>query len=280
MLLHRTWAASVVAAATLLALGAPAAPAAVPTAPAVPGPGLLVVDYAPAGTAQDLAEQRFLEKNDVLEGAAAHSNSLIGLPRDIPLTAGSCGEANAFWDPDSQSIAFCYELVGAYRNLFESLNTTGTPAQRNRATEDDLIGISNSVVFHELGHALIQVYDLPTTGREEDAADQLATLMLAGDPVRQEYAVSAIEAWGALAVATEQGDVSGQLADEHALDSQRYYNAICWLYGSDPEAYRGAVLTAANPDGVLPESRAARCPAEYDKIYSSWSTLLEPYLKN
>ncbi|MFB6835987.1 DUF4344 domain-containing metallopeptidase [Streptomyces sp. NPDC056361] len=269
---HRTWAAAL-ASAALVTLGASTATA----APAVPGPGVLVAGYAAAETPQDLAEQRFLERNEVLEGAAAHANALIGLPRDVPVTALSCGEINAFWDPESQGIGFCYELVGYYRGVFDELNTAGTEAQRNRATEDDLIGISNSVVFHELAHALIDVYDLPTTGREEDAADQLATLLLAGDSVHQEYAVSAIEAWGALAAA--EGDIGDRLPDEHSLDAQRYYNAICWLYGSDPAGFQGAVRTDANPDGPLPESRAAQCPAEFEQIDRAWSTLLQPYLK-
>lgn len=281
MLFRRTWAAALTTVATLLALAftSPAVPAPA-AAPAAPGPGLLVVDYQPAATSQDLVEQEFLQENEVLESAAAHANALIGLPADVPLTATSCDEVNAFWDPETGSITFCYGLVSAYRGLFGELNTTGTEAQQNRATEDDLIGISNSVVFHEFGHALIDIYELPSTGREEDAADQLATLLLAGDSLHQGYAVSAIEAWGALARASEQGDLTGQLADEHSLDAQRYYNAICWLYGSDPAVYEGVVVqTSANPEAPLPESRAVRCPDEYDKINRAWSTLLQPYLK-
>ncbi|MGW8359965.1 DUF4344 domain-containing metallopeptidase [Streptomyces wedmorensis] len=271
---HRKWAAALTSAA-LVTLGT----STVTAAPAAPGPGVLVAGYAPAETADDLTEQTFLEQNEVLEGAAAHANALIGLPQDVPVMALSCGEINAFWDPESQGIGYCYELVGYYRGVFDQLNTTGTDAQRNRATEDDLIGISNSVVFHELAHALIDIYDLPATGREEDAADQLATLLLAGDTVHQEYAVSAIEAWGALAGAAEQGDIDEQLPDEHSLDAQRYYNAICWLYGSDPSSFQGAVQTEANPDGPLPASRAERCPEEFQKIDEAWSTLLQPYLK-
>ncbi|MFD3530829.1 DUF4344 domain-containing metallopeptidase [Streptomyces sp. NPDC058664] len=271
MRFHRRWAAAL-AATALLAFGAS-------TATAAPGPGLLVVEYTAAETAPDLAEQRFLQQNEVLESAAAHTNALIGLPHHVSLIALSCGENNAFWHSESQSIGFCYELAGYYRGVFEKLNTSGTEAQQKRATEDDLIGISNSVVFHELGHALIDIYDLPATGREEDAADQLATLLLADDSLHQEYAVSAIRAWGALAAATEQGDISGQLADEHSLSAQRYYNAICWLYGSDPSGFQGVVLTEDNPDGVLPASRAAQCPDEYEKINKAWGTLLAPYLK-
>ncbi|MFD7980862.1 DUF4344 domain-containing metallopeptidase [Streptomyces sp. NPDC059071] len=272
MLLLRHGATALLAALALLSLGVPASTAA-------PGPGVLVVSYEPGETEADQAEQRFLEQNEVLESAAAHANELIGLPRDVSLTALSCGEENAFWDPETETIAFCYELAGAYRSLFTELNTEGSEAERSRAVDEDVIGISNSVVFHEFGHALMTLYDLPITGREEDAADQLATLMLAGDSLHQEYAVSAIEAWGALALAAERGDVAPDPADEHSLDAQRYYNAICWLYGSDPNAYQGVVATGDNPDGVLPESRASRCPDEFAQIDQAWGTLLEPYLK-
>lgn len=35
------------------------------------------------------------------------------------------------------------------------------------------------MLFHELGHAFISLYDLPITGREEDAVDQFAAILLA-----------------------------------------------------------------------------------------------------
>lgn len=38
--------------------------------------------------------------------------------------------------------------------------------------------------------------------------------------------------------------------------------------------------SAENPDGVLPETRAARCPAEFEQMNDAWSTLLQPYLKS
>ena len=32
--------------------------------------------------------------------------------------------------------------------------------------------------MHEMGHALIDLYDLPVLGKEEDAADSVATVFL------------------------------------------------------------------------------------------------------
>ena len=46
--------------------------------------------------------------------------------------------------------------------------------------------------FHELGHCLIDVWDLPTTGREEDAVDQLAMfVLLDGTPEGEGMVLSA-----------------------------------------------------------------------------------------
>ncbi|MGW0720527.1 DUF4344 domain-containing metallopeptidase [Streptomyces sp. NPDC002778] len=58
------------------------------------------------------------------------------------------------------------------------------------------------------------------------------------------------------------------------MNTQRYYNWACWLYGSDPKGF-GSIVN----DEVLPESRRERCPAEYEQIRRSWTTLLDPYLK-
>lgn len=60
-------------------------------------------------------------------------------------------------------------------------------------------------------------------------------------------------------------------ADEHSLDKQRFFNLVCWVYGSNPEKHEDLV-----GDDFLPEARAQRCPGEYQQIDRSWSRLLQP----
>jgi hypothetical protein len=64
-------------------------------------------------------------------------------------------------------------------------------------------------------------------------------------------------------------------ADEHDFSEQRFYNIMCWTYGADP-LVRGYVVETSG----LPIERAQRCPAEYDRIRSSWERILAPHLKN
>ncbi|MFD4371024.1 DUF4344 domain-containing metallopeptidase [Streptomyces sp. NPDC058486] len=252
-----------------------------PAASASPDRGDLVTTYAKGAAGQDRETEAFLRQNKVLEDVATYADSYFALPHDVPLRAKSCGDANAFWNPETKDITYCYEFAAALRPVYEQQETEGDARQRAAAVDEDVIGLTNGVLFHELGHGLVALYDLPITGREEDAVDQLSVLMLAtGDEKHAEYAVSTINAWAGLAQAdAESKQPLDDYADEHSLSAQRYFNWACWLYGSDPEAYKSLVETTDNPDGVLPQSRAEQCPAEFSKISNAWGTLLDPYMK-
>ncbi|MEV6357079.1 DUF4344 domain-containing metallopeptidase [Streptomyces hydrogenans] len=245
------------------------------------GTGRLVVTYDAPRTPEDRAARAFLRAHRVLEDAAAYADSRIALPRDVPLRAASCEAPNPYWDEETGRITYCYGFIDDARRVFARVDTDGTPAERAAAVDEDVVGLSNGVLFHELGHALVDLYDLPVTGREEDAVDQLAVLLLAsGDERHTDYAISAINAWGAMWEASEGGDpgVAGY-SDVHSMDGQRFFNWACWLYGSDPARFADAVDAEGNPDGVLPRDRAALCPAEFRRVDSSWRTLLAPHLK-
>lgn len=238
--------------------------------------GKLVVTYITATSEGGREAAAFLKKNKVLEEVAAYANDRIALPYDIPLMAKNCGFANAFWSPEAQDITYCYEFVDELKPLFEKqADASSKPEERAKEVQKDLIGLTNGVLFHELGHGLISLYDLPVTGKEEDAVDQLSTLLLAsGDDEHKEYAVSTINAWAGLSQSEDPLKSAEEYADEHSLNAQRFYNWACWLYGSDPTTFQSLV-----DDEVLPAQRAERCQGEFEQIDKSWGTLLQPYLK-
>lgn len=247
---------------------------------AVRSGGKLVVSYERGTTAGDTRAQRFLEDHKVLQEVAAYANALIELAYDVPLKAATCEDGGPRWDPRTRSIIYCYGFVSRMRGLYAGRETQGPRALREKAVDQDVIGLTNGVLFHELAHALVDMYDLPITGREEDAADQLSVLLLAeGDEKHRTYAMSTVNAWAGLSETAGGDDEPGSYADEHSLDAQRFYNWACWLYGSDTRTYSYAVRTERNPGGPLPQDRAQRCPAEYRKIDHAWGTLLRPYLR-
>ncbi len=238
---------------------APAAPVPVPAG----GAGFRVA-YAPPRDGRFAGWERFARGTGFLERTAADLNGWLVPPRPITLAFAPCGEANAFYDRPTQRVTMCWELLDALGQVFGDRET---PEERERA----ILGAASFLLYHELGHALIDVLDLPALGREEDSADQLATYILAdGTPEGERAAMD-----GAVALGRFDADFSDMaFADEHSLGVQRFYNVACWVYGSDPAGH-AHFLDA----GTLPEERAERCPAEYDALVRSWERLLEPYVR-
>ena len=185
----------------------------------------------------------------------------------MPVVLGECETPNAFYDPTSRQIVMCYELI----------DEIALDLAEVAETEEELsLGIVHTLLFifyHELGHALTDIHDLPITGREEDAVDQLSTIILIRVGEDGEEAVLDGASWFLLRAEKTDLDESA-FADEHSLDAQRFYNLACLVYGNSPQTQSYIV-----EDGYLPEERAERCEAEYARISNSWDNLLSPYLK-
>ena len=106
----------------------------------------------------------------VLGGLADSINQSMKLPNDIALKGAECGEENAFWSSADQSITVCYEYADWALKTFTNLGDPD-PAASAR-------GLLMATFYHETGHMASSIYDLPTTGREEDVADQAAAFIL------------------------------------------------------------------------------------------------------
>ncbi len=212
---------------------------------------------------------REIRDEKVLEKAADKLNRTLILPHDIILRTKDCGAVNAFYDPRDKSITVCYELLFHLFNLYRSDGNNDDQANErmNKAI--------NFIFLHELGHALIDSYELPITANEEDAADRASSYICIEEMGDEgvEWVVAAAEAFYIQSKNRQIG--KGSLADEHLLDEQRFFNSLCMIYGSNPSRYEEFVTR-----GLLPQERARKCPAEYSRTAKSWETLLEPWRKD
>jgi Putative metallopeptidase len=190
----------------------------------------------------------------------------LSLPFDINVSLEKCGGPDAFYGTESHQITICYEVIDAYYFIF-------LPNVKASRLDENVEGAVLTLFLHELGHALVDAWKLPVTGREEDAVDQLATLILINSKVdRERLALSGARAFKLLA--NLERHEKKFFWDEHSLDAQRHYDTICLIYGHDPKKYGYLVK-----DKTLPAERAEWCAEDYERIKNAWNQLLGPYAK-
>ena len=238
-----------------------------------PDGGNFKIVYTPTNNPKYAEANESLRQSGSLETIADELNAALAIPEDVTITFKECGEVNAYWQPQTRSINMCYELMEYFAQNFKG----------NAKSEEELekmVGDATTFTFfHELGHGLVDILQLPATGKEEDAVDQLSTFVLITTDQReggQTVLNGAQWFWNNFQNTRESGESIEKLnwADEHSMDGARAFNIMCWTYGSDPQRYTGLV------NAPLPEARAVRCPSEYNKLSRAWLNLLKPYLKD
>lgn len=203
-----------------------------------------------------------------LHALAEGLNSALALPRNVAIILQDCGEPNAYYDGDKHEVVVCYELVARFEELFDE------EVDSDEEMAEAMFGTTFFVFFHEVGHALVHVLELPVTGKEEDAVDQLATLVLLQDEEGGVMATLAAADGMLLEAADEEELDELPFWDEHSLDEQRFYAIACMIYGADPDKNAFVV-----DEKMLPPERAEQCPSEYAQIASAWEKLLAPHFK-
>lgn len=204
-----------------------------------------------------------LGERELFEGLARDFDARYGLPRDLPVIHKQCGAATAYYAGSGKEITLCYELLQVVADVARESKAFSEPEILDRVRATWLF-----FFFHELGHALIDLYDLPVAGKEEDTVDTFSTLVL----IRlggTEMAALAASYWRARMPASYDNIA---YADEHALSAQRFYWTLCLVYGSDPDGNQDMVT-----NGLLTQVRADRCKGDYALASHSWDELLAPW---
>jgi hypothetical protein len=160
--------------------------------------------------------------------------------------------------------------------LIAALALTAAPLAAQEASEEQIAFVEGNVLaifYHEFGHALVDILQLPVLGQEEDAVDHLS-IVLTHELWDEEMAAST--AWATALSWRMSADEAGAEIDEdtyagvHGLDLQRHYTTVCLFYGANPEARADFVTEFA-----LPAERAEGCAEEYALAADSWGVFLD-----
>ena len=239
--------------------------------------GKVVPLYGKASTPRQQAILDKFREEHLAETLAKTVQDTVRLKRSLGIGFKSCGAPNAFYDRQKSTITFCLEMIELIVNQVDA-DPQLAGAGKLEVQQKVVVGAVYGILLHELGHAVLDINQVPITGREEDVADQFALY----------YATKIIEPVGvSIILATiwffhtleKRHDLASEevikrvMADEHSLDAQRTYNLACWALGANS----GAGARAAKFVG-LPEERARRCPNEYARLDFAMRTLFGKYL--
>ncbi len=154
-----------------------------------------------------------------------------------------------------------------------------TDAHRELVVREFVLANVEFTLLHEIGHALIHQFPVPVLGREEDAADQMATTWMI---IRHDIDVDTEAINRLLMVSTEWMNEWDEEAsnprnehaywDSHSLAIQRFYNVNCLLYGANPDE-----LSFLFDTEVLPAERGFDCEQAFQQAVHANFWLLDAF---
>jgi hypothetical protein len=245
-------------------------PASTSTTASASSGGTIATSYETPTDADGRAAKQILKLGGTDGIAAGLSHSFV-LPVDMKIHIVN-GFVGPSYDPSTKTITLSYGFV----NYVGEQLTKNFPELLKNQNElgRELAAVDGFILLHEFGHALIDVFGLPILGKEEDAADSVATVFLTQNVKGgTEYAFDAAKFFHTLS-ARQRKLAPAAYFDEHSLDEQRAYAIVCWIAGSSESDFNHVRKL-----GLLSDARLQSCPSEYQQKVRSWDTLLEPHVR-
>ena len=130
--------------------------------------GRWVVAYPEAQDPVYASMQQTFAQQDVLSAMIDPLNEFFPVSRDVTVELAECGRAGAFYDASRPAVQMCYELLV---QLAESM-------MGDDGDDQLFVGAFAFILLHQVGHAFVDLMDLPVQVPPEEAADQLAAVMV------------------------------------------------------------------------------------------------------
>ena len=176
------------------------------------------------------------------------------LPVDVLVSFADCGTANAFFasafGDRLAEVVICHELTQLFSQFY--------------GNNEQAFLASTFVLMHEMGHAFIDILDLPVLGIEESYVDGVAAVLL-GESGLAEGSVLAGWFFG--------GQTNTPFFDSHRAGPQRLGDLACWGVGADP-ALQQDPLTSQIAAQLIQTGR--NCQAEYNQQLFGLNAVLAP----
>ncbi len=231
--------------------------------------GQIQISYDAPSDANLQPFYRALKSRGVLERLQGFMTPLR-LPRPLTIRTAQCG-AERMPYKSGGPVTICYEMGRKIATI--AAQNTKDPKERAQI----LYGTFVEAVLHELAYAIFDQLQVPIWGREDDAADHLAALIMVefGDQV----ALNTILGTAKFFDYSGHTWTGADFANEQSPEAQRFYNYLCIAFGADPITF--SFLKPRPGPSALPrltEHRAERCEGEYLQVRHAFDLRIMPYV--
>ena len=231
-------------------------------------PQNISIEYLNPANQQDSNIKKAIQDSEINHTLIELSEQLF--PFKTPLVVRYGGNEGPMYDPNTHIVhmpySFYAESVNYYRkNKYQE--------KYDKSAEAGAVDTLLHTLLHEAAHAYIYDHKIPVLGKEEDAADNFATLMLIdyiehGD----DAAISAADLFSYESDDRPEYYDMGDYIDEHSFDLQRYFSTLCLVYGSDPESHSN-LLDEVENDYL--KDRKEFCIENYNNLSTNWHYYLK-----
>ncbi|MBY5946533.1 DUF4344 domain-containing metallopeptidase [Photobacterium rosenbergii] len=232
--------------------------------------------FIPSVNTLDQQTIQEIRQTEALETVRALSDSTINLAKPVIIVFGT--QDGPLYDPESNQIEIPYHF---WREMIDHFSADVSDANEqfelsepdNQYVFEAVEGALLHTLLHEIGHAYIAINQIPILGKEEDAADSFANVLMLNYVENGDR--QAIHAATLFAIEDQQIESFDDLdfIDEHSLDIQRYFYGLCLIFGSDPDKHE---TLFQDLEAEVKTEREDICIEEFDRVSASW----ESYLNN
>ena len=146
------------------------------------------------------------------------------------------------------------------------------PERKLQALVEFVVGNVLFATTHQIGHALISEFGLPTLGGAEQAADDFAALTalnLGEKNFSDRILIEAAKGWFTNIRREKRARGMPGYYERHGFSMRRAYRIICLMVGADPARFK--VLAE---EATLPKNLRRGCGWDYDSASRSWEKVL------
>lgn len=221
------------------------------------------IHYLAAKNQSERRAQQQIQASGVNDTLVELSEQLFQFNDPLKVVYGASD--GPLYDPQAHSMQIPYAFF-IQAQLYFSNNS-----YEKRFGKTALLGAEDTLLhtlLHEAAHAYIVDQNIPILGKEEDAADNFATIIMLeylenGD----DMAISAADMFALESEDRPEYYDFGEYIDDHSFDLQRYFSTLCLVYGWQPERHRDLLEQV---EAEYRQEREQFCAQNYPILSASW----------